>query len=397
MIKIMPYTAELKATWDNFVESSKNGIFMFKRDFMDYHADRFVDNSLLFYSDDELLALLPLSRHDNVLKSHGGLTFGGFITSTNMKQVKMNECVGALIEYLQKQNFAHLEYKKVPHIYSEIPSEEDIYALWRHNATLSKVEPSTAINLRVSIKMTKGRKAQISRAKREGVSVVESSDFERFIALENEILTKYHNAKAVHSGAELTLLASRFSDNIKLYVARQNGNDELLAGVVLFVYKNLVHTQYMASSDKGREIGALDLVVATLLYKYSNKLYFDFGISTENNGLTLNEGLIAQKESFGARVLIHSAFMLYQMGEGILLIARIARFYIFYHFLILAFLLRFYFYQKIHAFYFTPYFCAFLSQTYKFVFWQMHYFCAKNINLWVCPAKISFQRTYNAN
>ena len=316
MIKIVPYTAELKSVWDTFIESSKNGIFMFKRDFMDYHADRFSDNSLLFYSDDELIALLPLSRHDNILKSHGGLTFGGFISSTNMKQVKMNECVGALIDYLQKQNFAHLEYKKVPQIYSEIPSDEDIYALWRHNATLSKVEPSTAINLRVPVKMSKGRKAQISRAKREGVSVVESSDFETFIALENEILAKYHGAKATHSGAELTLLAGRFPENIKLYVARQNGNDELLAGVVLFVYKNLVHTQYMASSEKGREIGALDLIISDLLRKYSDKIYFDFGISSENNGLNLNTGLIAQKESFGARVLIHSAFILYQNGGG---------------------------------------------------------------------------------
>lgn len=311
MIKIMPYTAELKATWDNFVESSKNGIFMFKRDFMDYHADRFVDNSLLFYSDDELLTLLPLSRHDNVLKSHGGLTFGGFISNTNMKQVKMNECVEALVEYLRERDFTHLEYKKVPQIYSEIPSEEDIYALWRHNATLSKVEPSATINLRSLVKMSKGRKAQISRAKREGAIVVESSDFEAFIALENEILAKYHGTKATHSGAELTLLASRFPENIKLYVARQNGNDELLAGVVLFVYKNLVHTQYMASSDKGREIGALDLVVATLLDKYmENKLYFDFGISTENNGLTLNEGLIAQKESFGGRVCVYESWKL---------------------------------------------------------------------------------------
>lgn len=311
MIKIVPYTAELKATWDSFIESSKNGIFMFKRDFMDYHSDRFVDNSLLFYSDDELIALLPLSRHDKTLKSHGGLTFGGFISSTNMKQVKMNECVESLVDYLRERDFTHLEYKKLPYIYGEIPADEDIYALWRYGATIAKVEPSTAINLCAPVKMSKGRKAQISRAKREGVEVVESNDFEGFIALENEILAKYHNAKAVHSGAELTLLAGHFPEQIKLYIARQNGNDELLAGVVVFVYKNLVHTQYMASSDKGREIGALDLIISVLLDKYSDKFYFDFGISSENNGLNLNTGLIAQKESFGARVVAHSTFAIY--------------------------------------------------------------------------------------
>ena len=65
----------------------------------------------------------------------------------------------------------------------------------------------------------------------------------------------------------------------------------------------------MASSNKGREIGALDLVVATLLDKYrENKLYFDFGISIENNGACLNEGLIAQKESFGGRVCVYESW-----------------------------------------------------------------------------------------
>lgn len=316
MIQITPYTAKLKVLWDSFIDTSKNGIFMFKRDFMDYHADRFIDNSLLFYSDEELLALLPLSRHDNVLKSHGGLTFGGFISSINMKQCKMNECVKALIDYLKKRDFKALEYKKVPHIYYEIPSDEDIYALWLHKAVVAKVEPSTTINLHRPIKMSKGRKAQISRAKREGVEVVESSDFEAFIALENEILAKFHNAKATHSGAELGLLAHRFPKNIKLYVARQSGG-ELLAGVLVFVYKTMVHTQYMASSDKGREIGALDLVISTLLDTYkANKLHFDFGISTENNGLVLNEGLIAQKESFGARVVAHSVFAINSFEAG---------------------------------------------------------------------------------
>lgn len=309
MIQITPYTAELKGIWDSFVETSKNGIFMFKRDFMDYHADRFTDNSLLFYDDGELLALLPLSKHENVLKSHGGLTFGGFISGFNMKQCKMNECVKALTNYLKECNFASLEYKKVPYIYNEIPSDEDIYSLWLNNAIISKIEPSTTINLLCPVKMSKGRKAQISRAKREGVKVVESSDFEGFIVLENEVLAKYHNAKAVHSGKELELLASKFKEQIKLYIAKQDGNNDILAGCLVFVYENLVHTQYMASNDKGREIGALDLIVNVLIDKYrENKLYFDFGISTENNGLVLNEGLISQKESFGGRACVYESW-----------------------------------------------------------------------------------------
>lgn len=38
--------------------------------------------------------------------------------------------------------------------------------------------------------------------------------------------------------------------------------------------------------------------------------YFDFGISNENNGRFLNRGLIAQKEGFGARTIVHDFYEL---------------------------------------------------------------------------------------
>ena len=64
----------------------------------------------------------------------------------------------------------------------------------------------------------------------------------------------------------------------------------------------------------------MDLVVSTLLDKYrENKLYFDFGISTENDGLTLNEGLIAQKESFGGRVVVYEGWKICYNAHHILI------------------------------------------------------------------------------
>ena len=68
--------------------------------------------------------------------------------------------------------------------------------------------------------MPKGRKAQISRARREGVEVkvlTEVSDYESFIDLENAVLEQRHNTHAVHTAAELKLLHDRFPESIKLY------------------------------------------------------------------------------------------------------------------------------------------------------------------------------------
>lgn len=144
-MQIREYSVSYETIWNEFVKNSKNGIFMFNRGFMDYHSDRFKDNSLMFYDNDELLAILPISRHEKELHSHGGLTYGGFITNEKMKQHKMLECFEVLRMYMQEHSINKFIYKTIPHIYHKQASEEDIYVLFKIGAKLLKVEPSTTV------------------------------------------------------------------------------------------------------------------------------------------------------------------------------------------------------------------------------------------------------------
>ena len=307
MITIKQYSSEDFDRWNVFVKTAKNSLFMHDRNFMEYHADRFEDNSLLFYDDDELIALLPANKNDESLISHGGLTYGGFITNAKMKQYKMLECLDVLKEYMTKNSFSSFVYKIIPYCYYTNPAQEDLYALFINNAQILKIEPASVIDFRYPIKLPKGRKAQISRAKREGVVIELSEDLETFIELENSVLSEHHNTKAVHTGEELELLHSRFPNNIKLYSANYEGN--MIAGAVVFIYDNVIHTQYLAANDIAREIGALDLCISEIISKYStSKQFLDFGISTENGGRVLNNGLISQKEGFGARTLVYQTW-----------------------------------------------------------------------------------------
>ena len=194
-ILVKRYTPDMREAWNSFCASAKNPLFMFDRGYMEYHQDRFVDHSLLFYAEDTLVALLPASEAGGVLNSHGGLTYGGLIVDTSFKQHTCNACFEALLEYAKEQGFHQVIYKEVPHIYHVQPAEEAKYALFLNGANLKKVEPSTVLDLRNPIKMPKGRKAQISRAKREGVIVKELdqwADYEAFISLENEVLRAHH-------------------------------------------------------------------------------------------------------------------------------------------------------------------------------------------------------------
>ena len=60
MISISRYTQYKQTEWDDFVKVSKNGTFLFLRAYMDYHSDRFLDHSLMFYNEkNKLIAVLP--------------------------------------------------------------------------------------------------------------------------------------------------------------------------------------------------------------------------------------------------------------------------------------------------------------------------------------------------
>ena len=312
MIAVRRYAPEDVELWNRFNRAAKNGLFMFDRGYMDYHKDRFADHSLLFYDEDELVAVLPGCERDGRLLSHGGLTYGGFLTGDRMKQHTMNDCFDALVEYGRERGWTNIVYKAVPHIYHRQPAEEDRYALFAHGARLATVDASTYLNLSEPLKMPKGRKAQISRAKREGVEIrvlTEQADYDAFIELENEVLSARHNTHAVHTSAELKLLHDRFPENIHLIGAVKE--DKLIAGTVVYEYERVVHTQYMAANEEARQIGALDLAVSTVIERYrDSKRWLDFGISTEHGRIYLNEGLIAQKEGFGGRTGVYEIWEL---------------------------------------------------------------------------------------
>ncbi len=312
MITVKRYRDEDRECWNGFNRTAKNRLFMFDRGYMDYHRDRFADHSLLFYEDDELVALLPACERDGALSSHGGLTYGGFLTGDRMKQHTMNECFDALIAYGRERGLTSVTYKCIPHIYHRQSAEEDRYALYANGARLVTVDASTYVNLAAPLKMPKGRKAQISRAKREGVvvEVLEGErDYSAFIDLENEVLSARHATRAVHTARELKLLHDRFPANIHLFAALKDGR--LIAGTVVYEYDDVVHTQYMAADEEARQIGALDLAVATVLERYRTaKKWLDFGISTEHGRIYLNEGLIAQKEGFGGRTGVYEIWEL---------------------------------------------------------------------------------------
>jgi len=307
MVLIHRYTSDDSVSWDNFVDISKNGTFMLKRAYMDYHSDRYKDYSLMFYNDNKLVALLPASVHNYQLRSHGGLTYGGLIMSTKITVQQVLDIFDALKVFLSKNGFESLLYKRIPQIYYRYPSDEDLYALYRMGANLIRRDFSSTIYMPKKIRFSERRNRGCKLAKKNNIIVSQSTDYASYIILLSRVLKKYHNAIPVHTATELNLLAERFPKNIKLYAAFKD--ERMLAGVVLYITELVVHAQYIANSDDGRRVGALDVIFDYLINtQYTEIEYFDFGISTENNGLFLNDGLITQKQEFGGRGIVYDFY-----------------------------------------------------------------------------------------
>jgi hypothetical protein len=307
MIRVVQYQAEHKSLWDQFVAHAKNGVFLFKRDYMEYHRDRFQDHSLLFFAEEKLVALLPANLTSDTLISHGGLTFGGVISDERMKTPLMLGVFDALHAQLQASDIKKVTYKATPHIYHDLPAEEDLYALFRHRAQLVARGVSSAVYLPSRAPVSKDRKARIKQGQKSGLEIGRSEDYETFVAMVEQVLSAKHGLKAVHTAAELRLLAGRFPENIRLFTAGRG--EQMLAGVLVYESRNVAHAQYISSTDEGKETGAPDLLLDFLITEYSStKRYFDFGISTEQSGWHLNTGLTSNKEGFGARAILYDIY-----------------------------------------------------------------------------------------
>lgn len=307
---IKNYSVDRMREWNRFVEDSKNPHFFFQRNYLEYHGDRFQDFSLMVYDKkDSLLAVLPANLSGDTLFSHQGLTFGGFIVSDSMRTETMVGIFEELIAFLKLHNIKNLIYKCIPYVYHKKPAEEDRYALFLNDAKLIRRDVTSTIYLGEEVRYSKGRKWTINKAKKENIEVSESKDLSSFWCILESVLEDQHKARPVHTLAEIEMLASLFPENIRLFLASHEGKPT--SGALVFENQIIAHTQYLANTIKGREIGALDLLIDHLIKNvFQNKKYFDFGISNENQGRYLNTGLISQKEGFGARPVVHDFYEL---------------------------------------------------------------------------------------
>ena len=268
---------------------------------MDYHSDRFVDFSVMVYKDEELYALLPGNLVGDKVISHQGLTYGSFILLEKAKLFYAYEAFKAMLAFYEAEGVKNLEIKVIPTFYNIIPADELDYFLYKANAKLLKKDVLMIIDYANKLPFQKNRREGINKALRSGLELNVDTNFKDFwndVLIPN--LNTKHSIKPVHSLEEIELLASRFPNKIKQINIYRDG--KVVAGTTVFLTETTVHPQYVSGNTDKNAHGSLDLAYDFIINKMcDDKRYFDFNISSEDNGKKINEGLIFWKESCGAR------------------------------------------------------------------------------------------------
>ena len=311
-MSIQQYTPDRTNEWNAFVAQSKNGTFLFDRRYMDYHADRFTDCSLMVYDrKNRLFALMPANSVGEIVYSHQGLTYGGLVLSPKATALDVCEAMTSIGIYLRSQGFAKMIYKAVPWVYSAIPSDETLYALTEVcHAKLSSRDIASVVNLDCPAPLAKLRLRGSKKATSHNIRISYSDDFAAFWNILTENLHTKYGAKPVHTLEEILLLKSRCPLNILLCAAYEDTT--MVAGTVLYLTPRVVKTQYISASPRGKEVCALDKLFLYLLSTPpaldGKTQYLDLGTSAMDHSTELKRPLIFQKEGFGARAVCYDTY-----------------------------------------------------------------------------------------
>jgi hypothetical protein len=319
-IRVRPFVPCDTDAWDSFCGQTLQGTFLHTRKFLSYHGDRFVDKSLVLESDKGLVGLFPAAIEPAGRKciiSHPGITYGGLLHDGGLQGEHAIEALRQIQTHYQQLGFQEILYKVVPFIYHKASAQDDLYALSQLGAVKTRVDLSSSINLKQRLPVSSRRARSLRKALAAGVEILEGHTFiQAFWDVLTENLHRKHHAVPVHSLSEISLLATRFPQNIRCIVARWQ--DNIVAGVLLFNTPYVHHAQYIASSADGYRLSALDAIFNDCIRMASDMgcCWFDFGTSNEESGTVLNKGLYEFKSEFGGGGVVHEFYTL-QTTNGV--------------------------------------------------------------------------------
>jgi len=317
-IKVRRFTQQDSLCWDDFVERSLNGTMMHSRRFLQYHpADRFVDQSLLFFEGAKVAAVFSatetLQDGCRTLQSHSGATYGGLVVDERVTSDSADELVRKLVDYGARNGFDCIRMRVSEKVFHRRWCEELDAAYLRWGFSIEGRELSSAFRLEGSSeeellgRFREAGRRNVRKALKHNVVARPSEEFERFWPILEHNLRSRHGVSPTHSLDDILRLRDLLGERVVLmggYLGKQ-----LLSGVVLFLMNDVAaHTMYMAQNHEFQRLRSLNLVVYHTLLECSRRgmRYLNYGISSipGTRGVQMNSGLYAFKRNCGGEGVV---------------------------------------------------------------------------------------------
>lgn len=310
---VTAYGPEHQSTWDAFVHNAANGTLFHTRAFLSYHpADRFVDASMLIMDGEHIRAVLPAAEISEngkkFLVAHPGASYGGMVFADDVGVKECSEILSCAASVAKEKGMHGIRFLRLPPTsIRRAFSEHQEYWMHQQGWTMTRCEMDGSINLcgvksdELFSHYTGKCRNMIRQAERAKIDVRVSDDFAGFwTILENTL--KRHDAKPTHSLEEILRLVSACPGQVRLFGALEAAT--LIGGIVVItLHTGALYTLYMAQDYQHQSKHPVHALLSAVLQTaiHEDRSIVHLGVSTEDGGKVINEGLFFFKESFGCR------------------------------------------------------------------------------------------------
>ncbi|MBP9774091.1 MAG: GNAT family N-acetyltransferase [Candidatus Peribacteraceae bacterium] len=313
-MQVVRFQSSHEQQWETFVAASRNGTVFHTRRFLAYHpADRFEDHSLLFFDGPHLRAVLPAAERTDgdrtLLASHPGASYGGLVLHPDATVADTGIIIDVLIEYARAEKFASLSMLRLtPASVRTQFSDDAEYWLYQRGGIVTRFEMDGSIDLRgwsdnAMLEQFSGKcRNAVRQAQRSGLTVHISEDITAFWTILETTLAARHSAHPTHTREEIERLAKLLGGDLRLFAAFDG--DTMVGGILtITLHSKAVYTLYIAQNYEYQKHHPVHLILAEIIRTgiVEKRDTLHLGVSTEDGGKKVNEGLFFFKESFGMK------------------------------------------------------------------------------------------------
>ena len=305
MITLTQYEEKKFDEWDSFIEHSKGSTLHSYRKFLNYHKDKFQDSSLMFYHNNNLVAVLPGVLLENSFISHPGASYGGLIYKEGLKIDTLYKIHEEILNYSKENKVHKIEFRFPYSIISKHYFDSYKYILHSHSPIIYR-EVSQFIDL-TKFKEEKSFSDNFKRILNKNYNLKTSEaknekDIENFYNILCDNLLK-HDTEPTHTLSELKFILKNLASQSRLFVTKDTNSNIVSGSFALLLNDVTPHLFYLCTDNSYLSKSPLVKTIydVSKYFKLKDSCYLNLGISTENRGQILNYGLNNFKEKFNTQ------------------------------------------------------------------------------------------------